>query len=147
MDAPNFNSNGTVPQPLQSPEDATDLAIAPEPRVIESASASTACQTTSSKFAYILTASVLGITALLAIALTFLAFSIVQTAIDAYEDSSWDAEHFDYPDGYDFDGHGHDYDYDFDFDYDGDFNFDDEKYLRELEEIKNEVAERSSVSA
>lgn len=102
---------------------------------------------TSSKFAYILTASVLGITALLAIALTFLAFSIVQTAIDAYEDSSWDAEHFDYPDGYDFDGHGHDYDYDFDFDYDGDFNFDDEKYLRELEEIKNEVAERSSVSA
>lgn len=109
MEAPDFNYNNPAPNPQQPNNGTTDLSPVATPAVIESASASTACQTSSSKFAYILTGSVLGILTLLALALTLLIFSITRTAVDSYESSSWDTEHFDYPDG-------HDYDDDFDYD-------------------------------
>lgn len=55
------------------------IRTAPEtpsaPRVIESASASTACQTTASKTAYLLTAGVLGFAALFICAIALLLFT------------------------------------------------------------------------
>ena len=44
--------------------------------IIQSASASTECQTNDSKFAYVLTASILGVIALLVIAIVLLIFAI-----------------------------------------------------------------------
>lgn len=55
----------------------------PSPAVIESASASTACQTSPSRFAYIVTASVLGIVALLALAFIMLIFTAASTGLEA----------------------------------------------------------------
>lgn len=61
----------------------------PQERVIESASASTAPQANNSKFAYILTAAVLGVLALLAIAVTLFVFAVATTGIDyAWQESS-----------------------------------------------------------
>lgn len=48
--------------------------VAPQ---VESASAGSACQTTKSKFAYVLTGVVLGLTAALAIAITLLCFAMM----------------------------------------------------------------------
>lgn len=62
-----------------------------QPRPIESASASTACQTSSSKFAYILTFGVLGLIAAFLIAIVLLFFTAVTTYndYDAIELDSW----------------------------------------------------------
>ena len=52
-------------------------SVAPgEPRPIESASASTACQTNDSKFAYVLTAGLLGLGCLFFIAIALLLYSV-----------------------------------------------------------------------
>ncbi|MDY4040547.1 MAG: hypothetical protein SOY67_00345 [Collinsella sp.] len=91
-----------------TPQQTTDAA---QDRGIESASAGTACQTTTSKFAYILTASVLGGIILIGAAFSALAFGALQSYVAAgglehrYEDYSYDYD---------------DYDYDYDFDYDRD---------------------------
>lgn len=83
-------------------------------RTVESASASTLPQTNSSRFAYILTASVLGLISLLALAITLLiytAFSTYYFSTDVlrylYEEDDqdawgpqWDEDDFD--DGYGF---------------------------------------------
>lgn len=61
---------------------------------IESASASTACQTNDSKFAYLLAGGVLGVIALLATALVLLVFAAFAT-VDTWSDSkayTWDGE-------------------------------------------------------
>lgn len=54
--------------------------------IIQSASASTECQTNDSKFAYVLTASILGVIALLVIAIVLLVFAIGinQVSIDPH---------------------------------------------------------------
>lgn len=54
--------------------------------IIQSASASTECQTNDSKFAYVLTASLLGVIALLVIAIVLLIFAIGinQVSIDPH---------------------------------------------------------------
>ncbi len=86
------------------------------PRPIESASATTQPQSNSSRFAYILTASVLGLITLLVLAITLLlytAFSTYYLSTDVpsylYEDEGrdawgpqWDDEGIDLDDGYDF---------------------------------------------
>lgn len=85
-------------------------------RPVESASASTLPQTNSSRFAYILTASVLGLITLLALAITLLlytAFSTYYFSTDVpsylYEEDDhdawgpqWDEDDFDFDDGYGF---------------------------------------------
>ena len=102
MEAPDFNYNNPTSNPQQPSNGTTDLSPVATPAVIESASASTACQTSTSKFAYILTGSVLGILTLLALGLTFLVFSVFQATADmAY-----------YYDDYDDDAYYDDYDYD-----------------------------------
>ena len=71
------------------------------PRIVESASASTACQTNDSKFAYILTAGVLGVIALLAIAVTLLIFAVATTSVNnAWHEPAdmWLEEDFGYED-------------------------------------------------
>ena len=55
------------------------ITAAPEPPVIESASASTACQTNSSKTAYIITAAVLAIVTLVFAGLTALVLLGIET--------------------------------------------------------------------
>lgn len=50
--------------------------------IIQSASASTECQTNDSKFAYVLTASILGVIALLVIAVVLLIFAIGISQVD-----------------------------------------------------------------
>lgn len=61
--------------------ETTEHGVMAKPAAIESASASTACQTSNSKFAYILTAGVLGVTAAVALGVTLLLFAAV---------SAWD---------------------------------------------------------
>ena len=70
------------------------------PRPIESASASTACQTSSSKFAYILTFGVLGLIAAFLIAIVLLFFTAMTTYnnYDVIELDSWS---YDYEPHYD----------------------------------------------
>ena len=83
-------------------------------RAIESASASTACQTNGSKFAYALTAGVLGLACLLLIAIALLIYSVF-TATESYQ--SYSNSYIDEPsfgmhddDWYDYDdGYGYDY--------------------------------------
>lgn len=78
-------------------------------RVIESASASTACQTCDSKFAYILTGGVLGVIALIMMALVLLLFTAIGATRDrsgnsyGWEDDSGDYYRYD-EDGWDDDG-------------------------------------------
>lgn len=71
-------------------------------RIVESASASTACQTNDSKFAYFLTAGVLGVLGVLAIATCLLLFAMASTSLDAAwwhsSDTYW------YDDGYAYEG-------------------------------------------
>lgn len=52
-------------------------SMSERPAEIESASAGTACQTTGSNFAYIVTAATLGVIALFAIACTLLAYGVL----------------------------------------------------------------------
>lgn len=82
---------------------------------IESASASTACQTTDSKFAYIVTGVVLGVIAMLALAFSLLLYLGIAAAVDSaydydsyyYDDYGWDGYYDDYDDyGWDLDGWG-----------------------------------------
>lgn len=92
--------------------------MAQAPRAIESASASTACQTNGSKFAYVLTAGVLGIVSLLLIAIALLIYSVFtetgsyQSYRSSYVDEPtygmYDDDWYDYGDG-DGDGYGYDY--------------------------------------
>ncbi len=94
MEAPFFDYSKISPD--RSPSDSAPSTVP----VIESASASTANQSNDSNFAYILTAVVLGGIALFAIALTWLGFGIVQTAVseshphryreELNEEESWD---------------------------------------------------------
>lgn len=80
----------------------------PTPRVIESASASTACQTNNSKFAYALTAGVLGVIALVAVGITLLLFtafatmssssSISRMSEDYYRYHDWDDDDYGWSD-------------------------------------------------
>lgn len=60
-------------------------------RPIESASGSTACQTNDSKFAYILTAGVLGLGCLVLVAIALLLYSVF-TAKGTYQNLSADVE-------------------------------------------------------
>ena len=75
--------------------------IEPQQPVIESASASTACQTNNSKFAYILTGGVLGVLALLAIAITLLAYAVIDTSLRSYEYGYYDDTYDDWDDSWD----------------------------------------------
>lgn len=87
-------------------QSVTDLAAKP----VESASASTACQTSSSKFAYGLTFGILGVIALLIIAISLLVYTAVTSSIA--HSSSTDRYYLrDYGDEYEYDygydrGHG-----------------------------------------
>ena len=76
---------------------ATSMNTAPV-RVIESASASTACQTNNSKFAYALTAGVLGVIALLAIAGTLLLFAAFATMSSSNDGYSTNEDYYRYHD-------------------------------------------------
>ena len=82
--------------------------LQPTPRVIESASASTACQTCDSKFAYALTAGVLGFITVIVVGIVLLFFTAV-TAMSAsngtremensyygrdFDDFDWDDEDY-----------------------------------------------------
>lgn len=96
-----------------------------QPRVIESASASTACQTCDSKFAYILTGSVLGVIALIALGLTLLIFAAIASSYERTSSNDW----YGYSDGYGYDERGYDGDDYDDFD---DFGWSD--YLGETQE-------------
>lgn len=88
----------------------TSREISPSTPVIESASASTACQTNSSKFAYIVTGIVLGIVLLLGTGIA----ALVVLGVDAsYTYNDRDSLALDGTGGYDgFDdyGYGHGYD-------------------------------------
>lgn len=88
-------------------------SVAPgEPRPIESASASTACQTNDSKFAYVLTAGLLGLGCLFFIAIALLLYSVFSVSTtqkyalsDTYiiePDGGWYGNGYDgdYYDGY-----------------------------------------------
>lgn len=66
-------------------------------RPIESASASTACQTNQSNFAYILTAAVLGFIALLGIAITLFVFAAFGWSLGATGMLGTDAPQFSQP--------------------------------------------------
>lgn len=79
MAEPIFDRNAY--QPAAAPQ-------APRERAVESASASTACQTNDSKFAYILTAGVLGVLALLAVAVALFIFAVASTSINTWHDSA-----------------------------------------------------------
>ena len=59
---------------------------------IESASASTACQTNSSRFAYALTAGVLGVASLLLIAICLLLFTAFATYSDSVDIEVYDMD-------------------------------------------------------
>lgn len=75
--------------------------VSVRPRDIESASASTACQTTDSKFAYFLTAGILGVLALVALGITLLVFAAVATWDAASGDRTQDGQdYYRYEDGY-----------------------------------------------
>lgn len=88
--------------------DDMNSATVARPRVIESASASTACQTNTSKFAYALTAGVLGVIALIAIGVTLLLFAAFATMNtsgsgyrmdDGYRDGlDWDEDDYGWSD-------------------------------------------------
>lgn len=131
MQAPDFNYNNLKSQPQQPDAGSTELSAVAAPAV-ESASASTACQTSSSKFAYILTGSVLGLLTLLALAITFLAVSVLQATVDLVADGNPDQYYYDY---------GFDDDFD-DYDYDYEDRYEDE--LDELEQkLIDEIIERS----
>lgn len=65
---------------------------------VESASAGSACQTTNSKFAYVLTGVVLGLTAALAIAITLLCFAVMGAV--ANQPSAASNGYGDYGNGY-----------------------------------------------
>ncbi len=103
MEAPSFDYSNITPEPQQPQPDAAPAGGPVQPNVIESASASTACQTSSSKFAYILTGSVLGVIILLAVAVTLLVFSVLQVGLDAssghyYDYGYSDQYYYDYQD-------------------------------------------------
>ena len=74
---------------------SSNLAPTDGPQPVESASASTACQTNSSRFAYVLTFGILGVISLIIIAISLLLFAAFTTYtteaqnIDVY---SWDYE-------------------------------------------------------
>lgn len=89
------------PKPSHSDQAPEPLQIAPERPVVESASASTACQTNTSKFAYILTGSVLGVLALIAVAITLLAFAVIDTTISSYDNGYFDNWDEDWNDDWD----------------------------------------------
>lgn len=106
MEAPSFDYSNINPDPQQPQPDAAPAGGPVQPNVIESASASTACQTSDSKFAYILTGSVLGVIILLAVAVTLLVFSVLQVGLDAssahyYDNGHSDQYHYDYQDEFD----------------------------------------------
>lgn len=61
---------------MDSRTDTQNSNICQQESIIQSASASTACQTNSSKFVYVLTASILGVIALLIVAIVLLMFAI-----------------------------------------------------------------------
>lgn len=88
-------------------------------RPVESASASTACQTNDSKFCYVLTGTVLGLVALLAIAITLLVFGAIGYM------GTLSSSGYDYDDVYNmpYGGHTYDYDYGYDYDYDNNWNW------------------------
>ena len=80
--------------------DTDTTAPAPTgPAVIESATASTACQTNSSNFSYILTGSVLGVVVLVAAAVLVLLFAIASSGTSAYSFGGQD-DGYGYEDGY-----------------------------------------------
>lgn len=60
-------------------DEPVNSTVNAQPHVIESASASTACQTNNSKFAYALTGGVLGVIALIAVGITLLLFAAFAT--------------------------------------------------------------------
>lgn len=91
----------------------------PEPPVIESASASTACQTSSSKTPYLITGITLGVITLIIAGIA----ALVVLGVDAYEQSNSSSYYELYPDfddlgrhyghdGWDDSGHGWDDDWD-----------------------------------
>lgn len=85
METPTFDYS-TKPEPQMTGPQAADADVIESidgQRVIESASASTAPQTNSSNFAYVLAAVTLGIISLLAIAFALLMFGVVGTAINS----------------------------------------------------------------
>lgn len=65
---------------------------------IESASASTECQTNNSKFAYILTAGVLGTISVLAVAFVLLLFAAVSAWDSSSSSHAWDAPDYGFSD-------------------------------------------------
>lgn len=91
MEAPTFDYSN-IPGPSQAPL-GNQPKSEEQPRAVESASASTACQTNSSKFAYILTACALGFITLIALAITVLIFAIVGVGVSSssgyYDDEAW----------------------------------------------------------
>ena len=102
MEAPSFDYSNITPEPQP---DTAPAGGPVQPNIIESASASTACQTSNSKFAYILTGSVLGIITLLALAITLLVFSVLQMSLDAAGSAYYDlSDHYerDYDGYYDY---------------------------------------------
>lgn len=90
----------------------TAVAVAAGPQTpIESASASTACQTNSSKFAYVLTFSVLGVIALVLIAIGLL-FFMAYTSYDSYYTDAYSSPHYSWGYNEDYDGPYADYFFD-----------------------------------
>lgn len=95
MEAPSFDYSTITPSETENDERHLEAPV------IESASASTARQTTDSNFAYVLTACVLGVIALLTMAFTWLGIGIVRTTLSephahgnldaTYDDESWDS--------------------------------------------------------
>lgn len=85
-------------------------------RLVESASASTACQTSSSKFAYTLTGITLGVLCMLAVAVALLLYSAFAAALvdrpyiahprTSYYDYDYDDYYYDDDDYYDFGAYG-----------------------------------------
>lgn len=82
MEAPTFDYSNLRPQSDSST--SGESGNGGPVRAIESASASTACQTNTSKFAYALTAGFLGLIMLIALAIGMLVISIVSMGISTY---------------------------------------------------------------
>ena len=77
----------------------TENTAPASPAVIESATASTACQTNGSNFSYILTGSVLGVVVVVAAAVLVLLFSLASSGTSAYSFEGQD-DGYGYDDGY-----------------------------------------------
>lgn len=82
MQTPNFDYSNINSQPSNTSNNTNPAPTNPE--VIESASASTACQTNNSKFAYTATGIVLGVITAFAIGIVLLASAFVSAAVAAY---------------------------------------------------------------